>query len=132
MYFVTTQVLHGRLVKKMTVSLMEPINGAITQLQLVNNFITFLNNQKHSKTGNIVHWVMLLYCHLYTAILHHFIPPCYRTDDVAKAFLQLVEEDHHNQAVYVPAEGKDVVFVEDDTIRFAKEVLGLDYGPSQP
>ena len=68
----------------------------------------------------------LLYWHLYTAILH-LIPLFYRTDDVAKAVLQLVEEDHRNQAVYVPPEGKDVVFVEDDTMRVAKEVLGLDY-----
>ena len=75
---------------------------------------------------------MLLYCYLYTSILHRFIPFCYRTDDVARAFLKLVEEDHHNQALYVPPEGKDAVFVEDDTVRFAKEVLGIDYGSGQP
>ena len=38
-----------------------------------------------------------------------------------------MEEDHHNQALYVPPEGKDAVFVEDDTMKVAKEVLGLDY-----
>ena len=73
----------------------------------------------------------MVICKIYTAIYYHLTPLSDRTDDVAKAFLQAVEEEHHNQALYVPAEGKDVVFVEDDSIRFAKEVLGVDHVPGQ-
>ena len=49
----------------------------------------------------------------------------YRTEDVAQAFLRTIEEDHHDQQLLIQTPGGDgVIFVEDDTIRFRREIMG--------
>ena len=47
----------------------------------------------------------------------------YRTDDVAKAFVKAIEEDHNGQALFVPA-GKDIIVAEDETARFRQMTVG--------
>ncbi|XP_072027012.1 15-hydroxyprostaglandin dehydrogenase [NAD(+)]-like isoform X2 [Amphiura filiformis] len=51
--------------------------------------------------------------------------PRITTDDVAKAFLKAIEEDHNGQSLFIPASDKDIVLVEDSSARFRKEVLGM-------
>ncbi|XP_072027011.1 15-hydroxyprostaglandin dehydrogenase [NAD(+)]-like [Amphiura filiformis] len=52
--------------------------------------------------------------------------PRITTDDVAKAFLKAIEEDHKGQALFIPAGDKDIVLAEDSNARFRKEVLGME------
>ncbi|XP_072025240.1 15-hydroxyprostaglandin dehydrogenase [NAD(+)]-like [Amphiura filiformis] len=52
--------------------------------------------------------------------------PKITTDDVAKAFLKAIEEDHNGQAIFIPDGDNDIVLVEDSNARFRKEVLGME------
>ena len=53
----------------------------------------------------------------------------FRTDDVAKAFLKAIEEDHNGESLFIPSE--DIVMAEDSHARFRREVLGMEGDAAQ-